>query len=97
VQRAIKHYASPSFWDCYSKLPQDIRKIADKNFKLLKDSPSHSSLRLKKVGNYWSVRIGKKYRAIGIKSESRIVWFWIGKHSDYERIVGKQDKSRHIF
>jgi len=48
------------------------------------------------VGNYWSVRIGRKYRAIGIKSEKGVVWFWIGKHSEYERIVGRPDKSEHI-
>jgi len=68
-------------------LPENIKKLADKNFELLKKNPYHPSLHLKKVGKYWSVRVGKKYRAIGIEIKEGIIWFWIGKHSEYEKIV----------
>jgi len=87
MSRALKHYASPSFWEEYEKLPENIKKLADKNFELLKENPYHPSLHLKKVGKYWSVRVGKKYRAIGIEIEEGIIWFWIGKHSEYEKII----------
>ena len=84
---ALKHYASPSFWEEYEKLPENIKKLADKNFELLKENPYHPSLHLKKIGRYWSVRVGKKYRAIGIEIGKGIIWFWIGKHSEYEKII----------
>ena len=84
---ALKHYASPSFWEEYEKLPENIKKLADKNFELLKENPYHPSLHLKKIGRYWSVRVGKKYRAIGIEIDEGIIWFWIGKHSEYEKII----------
>ncbi|MBS1255147.1 MAG: hypothetical protein MAG581_00946 [Deltaproteobacteria bacterium] len=35
----------------------------------------------------YSVRISKKYRAVGILSGNDIVWFWMGKHSDYEKLL----------
>ena len=32
----MNHETTSSFWHCYDKLPVDIRKLADKNFELLK-------------------------------------------------------------
>lgn len=31
----------------------------------------------------------KAYRALGVRREETIVWFWIGKHSDYEKLIGQ--------
>jgi len=87
MSRTLKHFASPSFWQHYRTLPGDIRKKADKNFELLKSNPLHPSLHLKKVGKYWSVRVGKKYRAIGVETKDGIIWFWIGSHTEYEKIL----------
>lgn len=54
----MRHFASPGFWACYRRLPADARKLADKNFGLLKADPRHPSLRFKKIGKYRSVRVG---------------------------------------
>ena len=47
----MRHFAGPSFWELYDKLPSNIRELADKNFELLKADPKHPSLHLKKTGN----------------------------------------------
>lgn len=83
----MRHFASPSFWELYDKLPPAIQEVADKNFELLKAGPKHPSLHLKKVGRYWSVRAGKKYRAVGVDVDQGILWFWIGIHSEYDKII----------
>jgi hypothetical protein len=83
----VRHSASPSFWECYSKLLPSIQELADKNFQLLKANPEHPSLHLKKVGKYWSVRVGIKYRAVAVESEEGLLWFWIGSHAEYDRLV----------
>ncbi len=83
----MKHYANPDFWELYNKLPKRIRKIADKNFKLLKENPDHPSLHFKKVGRFWSVRISKRYRALSVETSEGLVWFWIGTHSDYNNMI----------
>ena len=54
----MKHFASPDFWRKYHLLPQTIRDLADRHFRLMKADPRHPSLRLKKAGEFWSVRIG---------------------------------------
>ena len=85
----MKHFASPSFWSCRRKLSKDTQKLADKNFKLLKENPYHESLHLKKVKHFWSVRIGIKYRALAVEAEDNLLWFWIGTHSEYDKLIKK--------
>lgn len=84
----MRRFASPSFWELYEELPSAVRAVADKNFELLKSDPKHPSLHLKKAGNYWSVRAGKKYRALGVDVDEGILWFWIGGHSEYDKMIG---------
>jgi hypothetical protein len=66
----MKHFANPAFWDAYRKLPEQVRELADKNFALLKQDPQHASLHLKKVGRFWSVRVGLRYRALAVEVEA---------------------------
>ncbi len=65
----MRHWASLAFWQAYSRLPQSVRNVADKNYELLKRDPKHPSLHFKQVGRYWSVRVGMNYRALGIDVE----------------------------
>jgi hypothetical protein len=83
----MRHFASPAFWQAYASLPQNIRSLADKNYALLKENPRHPSLRLKKVGRFWSVRIGSRHRALAVEVDDGLLWFWIGSHADYAAIV----------
>jgi mRNA-degrading endonuclease RelE of RelBE toxin-antitoxin system len=83
----MKHFTVPDFWEAYNKLPEEIKKLADKNFEILKQNPNHPSLHLKKVQDYYSVRVGEKYRALGVKIEDGILWFWIGTHSEYDKLI----------
>lgn len=81
------HYASPDFWSYYRALPEEVRALADKSYALLKADPKHPSLHFKKVGNFWSARVGLFYRALGTEVDDGIVWFWIGSHADYDKLV----------
>ena len=83
----MRHFASPSFWEGYEELPESIQELADKNYEILKADPKHPSLHLKKAGKYWSVRVGRKYRALGVDVEEGILWFWIGTHAEYDKLL----------
>ncbi|MBS1258121.1 MAG: hypothetical protein MAG551_01174 [Candidatus Scalindua arabica] len=83
----MKHFTSPSFWTCYGQLPRNVQELADKNFELLKKNPHHPSLHTKKVGKYWSARIGRKYRTIAVEVERGLLWFWIGTHAEYDNLL----------
>lgn len=86
----MNHLTLPRFWQHYQQLPEGTRELADKNYGLLKLDPFHPSLHFKKVGKtkqLWSVRVGDHYRALGRDSPDGIVWFWIGTHAEYNRLL----------
>ena len=82
----------PSFWKHYERLQENIKRQARKAFQLWKQNPFHPSLHFKCVNSeeeIWSLRITRGYRALCIYEKNLIVWFWIGHHDDYERLVKK--------
>jgi len=81
------HHTSPDFCICYSALPAPIRDQADRAFELLKANPKHPSLHFKQVGRFWSARVGLQYRAVGVDAADGIVWFWIGTHAEYDKLI----------
>ena len=84
----MNHFDSPDFWFHYRQLPPEIRDLADKNFELLKQNLRHPSLRLKKVSVFYSARVGLHYRVLAKERSEGLVWFWIGHHSEYDRLLG---------
>jgi hypothetical protein len=84
----VKHFASPKFWAAYEALPTQVPRLADANYELLKRDPRHPSLQFKKIGRYWSVRVGLRYRALALEIDNGYLWFWIGSHADYDRLIG---------
>jgi hypothetical protein len=83
----VRHRASRKFRQFYNCLPVNIQELADQNYELLKNDPHHRSLHFKKVGRYWSVRIGLHYRALAVEDGDDLVWFWIGHHSEYDHLI----------
>jgi hypothetical protein len=83
----LRHFASPSFWRCYERLPAPVRALADANFVLLKSDPRHPSLHFKQIGRFRSVRVGLRYRALAVESGDDLIWFWIGTHAEYDRLI----------
>ena len=83
----MNHHASPAFWDCYRELPVSTRTAADKAFALLKSDAKHRSLHLKRIGRFWSARVGLHYRAIGVDVLDGILWIWIGTHASYDKLT----------
>jgi hypothetical protein len=84
----FRSLALPRFWDLYDRLPEEIRAQADKQYALFSQNPSHSSLRFKPVGPFWSVRVSYSYRALAVRDEDVLTWFWIGTHADYDKLLG---------
>ena len=83
----MRHFATPDFWARYRQLPRAVRELADKNFGLLKVDASHPSLHFKAIGRYRVARVGIHYRAVAIEVPEGLLWFWIGSHSEYDRLL----------
>jgi len=59
-------------------------------YQLFQSNPTHPGLQFKKLegqDNIYSARIGLDYRALAVMKKDRVVWYWIGSHSDYDRLV----------
>ncbi|WP_018620987.1 hypothetical protein [Spirosoma luteum] len=88
----MNHRTTDKFWKRYYLLPTNIQELADKNFKLLKADLFHPSLHFKEISgkdSLWSARVGDHFRVLAIREETELYWFWIGHHSEYDRIVSQ--------
>jgi len=81
------HRTTSYFWKCFKNIPEPVQKISKKNFELLKTNPLHPSLHFKKVGNFWSTRVGMTHRALAVEDGNDFIWVWIGTHDEYERMI----------
>lgn len=78
------------FRKAYLDLPKQIQQQAQEAYKQFKADPFYPSLRFKRIHStkpIYSVRINVDYRAVGIQQENEIIWFWIGSHADYSKLL----------
>ena len=86
----MKSTTTSQFWELYDALPEAVQRRADRAFALWQLNPNARGLYFKRVGKQrpvYSVRIGRGYRALGLREEDTILWFWIGGHDEYDRLL----------
>lgn len=72
--------------------PAAVQAKAQSAYHLWSENLAHPSLRFKKVHDtlpVYSVRIDLDWRALGVLKEGVVIWFWIGPHNEYERLLSK--------
>ena len=37
----------------------------------------------------YSIRVGLGYRALGIRLDESLAWYWIGPHAEYDRLISQ--------
>ena len=84
------HRTTPEFWAAYGQLDVTVQEAADRSFQMLLGDSSHPSLHFKKVKGLWSARVDRSYRAVAIQHNGNYVWFWIGPHDEYMRIISQR-------
>ena len=80
----------PRFWQLYRTLPRQIREQAREAYRLFESNPAHPSLHFHRLAGHpelWSVRVTRDIRAVGLVQRDTITWFWIGDHSDYDKLT----------
>ena len=78
------------FWKAYAKLDETVKQQARASYRLFRENPQHPSLNFKKMHDslpIYSARVNLNHRAVGIFENGEIIWFWIGPHDAYEKLL----------
>ncbi len=81
---------TPGFWKAFGGLLAGIQQRARSACQTFLANPTHPGLQFKCVGTtlpLWSARVSRDYRAVGQRRGGVIVWFWIGTHAEYDRLL----------
>ena len=88
----MNSHTTERFRKAFDELPNDVKEKAKQAFQLWKHDPIHPSLKFKQVHpsqSIYSARIGLGWRALGVKEHDVMIWFWIGSHADYDRVLSQ--------
>lgn len=88
----MKSLATKRFWEAFAQLPLPIQNLAKRIYRRWKKEPDHPSLHFKVViseKSIYSVRVGYHWRVLGRKEEDCMIWFWIGSHENYNKLVAQ--------
>ena len=80
----------PRFRRDFARLPRDIQQRARNAYRRFQADPTHPGLQFKPLHAsvpLWSIRVTDSYRAVGVRSNDEIVWFFIGTHAEYDRML----------
>ncbi len=74
----------------FQALPSDVKRRTKKAYRFWKQNPYHKSLHFKQIHKHkpiYSVRMALGWRAIGLKDGGNMIWFWIGSHAEYDKLI----------
>lgn len=86
----MKSFTTKRFRDAYAVLPEHIKQLTLKYYKVWQTDTSHPSLHYKQIHNtklIYSARVGISYRVLGVQQNNEMIWFWIGSHNDYDKLL----------
>jgi len=88
----VNSHLTDDFIKLFKKLPDRIQRLARVSYRQWKENPYQPNLQFKKVHSLkpiYSVRVSLGWRALGFKEGNTVLWFWIGSHESYNKIVAQ--------
>jgi len=88
----MKSKRTKQFRALFAALPESVQQQANEAYRLFQANPSHPGLSFKQVsprGPVYSVRVGIHYRALAIRKPDYFLWFWIGSHAEYDKLLAR--------
>ena len=83
-------HTNKQFRKLLRQLPRGVQKQARQTYLTWRRDPWHPSLRFKQIHAtepIYSVRISLGWRAVGVRSGDTVIWYWIGSHGDYDKLI----------
>ncbi|WP_397197122.1 hypothetical protein [Nodosilinea sp. LEGE 07298] len=88
----MKSRTTIQFRKLFANLPNQVQQQTRSAYRHFQKDPSYPSLRFKKVHPdlpIYSARINKNYRVVGQLEGDTVIWFWVGSHAEYDRLLGQ--------
>ena len=88
----MKSRTTSQFRKLFANLPQQVQDRTREAYRQFQEDPSYPSLRFKKVHSslpIYSARISQNYRALGQLDGDTVIWFWVGSHAEYNKLLGQ--------
>ncbi|KOP26088.1 hypothetical protein AMR41_12575 [Hapalosiphon sp. MRB220] len=88
----MKSRTTVQFRKAFADLPEQVQEQTRQAYRQFKQDPAHPSLRFKKVHSelpIYSARISKSYRAVGLLEADTVIWFWVGSHAEYDKLLSQ--------
>ena len=86
----LRSVRTASFDARFRALPTRVQRQAVAAYRRWREDASHPGLRFKRVGTVdplYSARVNDDYRAVCVLRDGTAVWFWIGPHDEYDRLL----------
>ncbi|MBS1250225.1 MAG: hypothetical protein MAG431_01815 [Chloroflexi bacterium] len=86
----MKSKATSKFWKQYERLPAIVQRQAQKAYQMWKRNPRHPGVQFKRVDDeapIYSARVSEDYRALGLFEGNTVIWYWVGSHDEYKRLL----------
>jgi hypothetical protein len=86
----VKSHTTQRFRKALAALQDEVQEQARSAYRQFIRDPQHPGLRFKPVHPsqpIYSARVGRGHRALGILEGDTIVWYWIGSHAEYDRML----------
>ncbi len=75
----------------YDSLPESVQREADAAYRRFAENPDHPGLNFERIKGtkalLYSARVGRRHRALAGRDGDTWVWFWIGSHSEYDKLL----------
>jgi hypothetical protein len=88
----VKSHTTARFRSAFDALPTRVQQSARRAYRVFQNDPRHPSLQYKQVHTtrpIFSARVALGYRALCVREGDDLIWFWIGSHSDYDRMLSQ--------
>ena len=79
-----------AFQNALRSLPKQVQDQARTAYDKFQADSNNPGLQFRRVGRrreYCTVRISDNYRALGTWRGDSVLWWWIGPHHEYDRIL----------
>jgi hypothetical protein len=77
----LKHFASGDSGDAVANSPKGSSSWQTQTMNCSRKT-------LLTLGKYRTIRIDLHYRALAVEIPEGSLWFWIGSHAEYDKVLG---------